>query len=607
MSTLDEIKWFCKEKNSVGALLFTGEWGCGKTYFINNYLPKCNEITSEYIIVKVSLFGATSTQSVEKKVKLQTLACRASKKSNIGKESKKFSKLMIIPKIGKALSRVAQAFHPAGKAADSVFAIDWLDFINIPEKIDGKQLLLIFDDLERTTINTKDLIGCLNEYIEIFGIKTIIIANEEKIIKKNVDKEEVTTEENIAENLSYSTFKEKIISRTVKYNPNYDRIVEEIVESFDANTSEYKSFLNNNISITKRVFRDSKTNNIRSLKCAIQDFERVFDCLIQFDINDDSKIRFFSTFLVLDIENKTTPIEKTKYDYLLVDSSFGKKYVDFRSNYVIEACRKWIASGEWNQANVISEIDIFTAKLKSLAPEDIFLRSNLIELEDAVFTTGSPIVLEKAYNSMLSMDEYLGLLRKFIEGRVFDIRFPIEIDFGRLRNGLNERISRIKKGDVDEPRVGTFLLEEQVEQLTEREKQIYKIIEDFREYEQYYKNRLFFLNAYQNFDEIAIVDSHKKYYKSFDIEMAMTIIDYYKKLNNGTKRYFCSEFLKSWRSVRHKSQDDLRESIKGIQTLIKCVEESSSNGNIAGALDRTFVKNLKDISDEYIQTLSTIK
>ena len=36
MSTLSELEYYCREENSFGALMFTGEWGCGKTYLIEH-------------------------------------------------------------------------------------------------------------------------------------------------------------------------------------------------------------------------------------------------------------------------------------------------------------------------------------------------------------------------------------------------------------------------------------------------------------------------------------------------------------------------------------------------------------------------------------------
>ena len=38
MGTLDELKYYCDEENTFGALLLTGQWGCGKTYLIEHQL-----------------------------------------------------------------------------------------------------------------------------------------------------------------------------------------------------------------------------------------------------------------------------------------------------------------------------------------------------------------------------------------------------------------------------------------------------------------------------------------------------------------------------------------------------------------------------------------
>lgn len=36
MSTLSELIHYCNEEDPIGALLLTGEWGCGKSYLIEN-------------------------------------------------------------------------------------------------------------------------------------------------------------------------------------------------------------------------------------------------------------------------------------------------------------------------------------------------------------------------------------------------------------------------------------------------------------------------------------------------------------------------------------------------------------------------------------------
>ena len=44
MDTLEELVRYCNEDHHLGALLLTGEWGCGKTYLIDNNLTEAKAI-----------------------------------------------------------------------------------------------------------------------------------------------------------------------------------------------------------------------------------------------------------------------------------------------------------------------------------------------------------------------------------------------------------------------------------------------------------------------------------------------------------------------------------------------------------------------------------
>ena len=75
MDTLEELKYYCDEQQPVGALMLTGEWGCGKTYLLNNSLS--NELKDKCVFLRVSLFGMASIEEVKKEVKqcwLRTVA-----------------------------------------------------------------------------------------------------------------------------------------------------------------------------------------------------------------------------------------------------------------------------------------------------------------------------------------------------------------------------------------------------------------------------------------------------------------------------------------------------------------------------------------------------
>lgn len=64
MNTVEELKYYCAERQPVGALMLTGEWGCGKTYLLNNSLA--DELKDSYVFLRVSLFGMESIEEVKK-------------------------------------------------------------------------------------------------------------------------------------------------------------------------------------------------------------------------------------------------------------------------------------------------------------------------------------------------------------------------------------------------------------------------------------------------------------------------------------------------------------------------------------------------------------
>lgn len=79
MNTLEELKYYCNEKQPVGAIMLTGEWGCGKTYFIENELRK--ELEKTHVIIRISLFGLSSIESIKNEVQLNWLHSYIDEKS----------------------------------------------------------------------------------------------------------------------------------------------------------------------------------------------------------------------------------------------------------------------------------------------------------------------------------------------------------------------------------------------------------------------------------------------------------------------------------------------------------------------------------------------
>lgn len=68
MDIKDEIINFIERKEETGALLITGKWGSGKTFYIKNLVEEFNKEKKGYLSV-ISLFGINSVENLTKVVK----------------------------------------------------------------------------------------------------------------------------------------------------------------------------------------------------------------------------------------------------------------------------------------------------------------------------------------------------------------------------------------------------------------------------------------------------------------------------------------------------------------------------------------------------------
>jgi len=159
--------YLTRETNN--ALLITGQWGVGKTYFFNNILSKEIEKVStkenesvKYKPIRVSLSGVTSIDDIERRI-VAELYPSLNKGTKIGKGILKF--VLSVPKIKEYIPEI-----PNSDVIDS----------------ETDNLIICFDDLERRskTFPIDSLIGYINNLTENNNLKTIIIANTDKIKNK---------------------------------------------------------------------------------------------------------------------------------------------------------------------------------------------------------------------------------------------------------------------------------------------------------------------------------------------------------------------------------------------------------------------------------------
>ena len=221
MATIDELEYYCKEQEPVGALLLTGEWGCGKTYLIDHELKK--RLGKDFIIIRISLFGVDSIDNFTKKVRESYIKTFIESLGIDTEDTKVKFASKLFGKIKNAADKL-----PIPDNAKNILSINVVDLIPIVNMIGKKKVVLIFDDLERSQLDEISALGCINEYCENRDFNTIVVANEEKINKET----------------RYDEMKEKLIERTIRYTPNYDEIIKGILKEFHTPDEEYKQFLN---------------------------------------------------------------------------------------------------------------------------------------------------------------------------------------------------------------------------------------------------------------------------------------------------------------------------------------------------------------------------
>ena len=162
------------------AVLLNGKWGCGKSFFINEW-KKTYDSNKNYEIMYTSAFGLKSISDLE----LQMMI-RSDKRKN------KTVKSFFTNAVNLASNVISYKFGIGASDAATIFVDYWMD------NSSKKQKILIIDDIERTMMPICEIFGFVSKYIESTNVRIILIGNEEEI-----------------KDCNYTTMKEKVVGETV--------------------------------------------------------------------------------------------------------------------------------------------------------------------------------------------------------------------------------------------------------------------------------------------------------------------------------------------------------------------------------------------------------
>ena len=226
------------------AVLLTGKWGIGKTFFITRYMEKISpkqEDESEKIpeIIKISLNGVQTKDEID---------------DMIIKEFHPFMNKKSARLTGKIFSSLLKS---QGIDLDHLKTDDLFNIYR-PESI------YIFDDLERCGMPIEASLGYINSFVENNNCKVIIIGNEEEIAPYADNQKKA----------SYKSIKEKVIGKTLRMMPETENALNYFLDQLQK--GEGRKFLKSQRDLIIQMYQTSKLDNLRILQQSLNDFERLY-------------------------------------------------------------------------------------------------------------------------------------------------------------------------------------------------------------------------------------------------------------------------------------------------------------------------------------------
>lgn len=245
------------------AVLLSGGWGSGKTFYLQNVVKRIAESQNKKVIY-LSLFGVENKDDFER---LLLTRC-------IMHEGKK----------GKLFAMGLRYFQDKSKVSAR-------DILGVWESL-TENTLLVVDDLERVgSIDViASILATLSNLVHENKLKVIVVANEDEILK-------------LESSGKYTSWKEKLIRYTYKYSIDTKEIVEIVTGQLDKLCTKVVA-RDEAAQLIKRVVENSSCFNLRAYLKSVAQFAAFVDVLRNEDVfRDDVKKDLLQTILAINIEH----------------------------------------------------------------------------------------------------------------------------------------------------------------------------------------------------------------------------------------------------------------------------------------------------------------
>lgn len=347
----DYLTYYIGVNDPQYAVMLKGAWGSGKTWFIKKYIADHPPAQKHLYL---SLYGVSNTREIDDEIAMLLHPVW----------NHKFTK--VAAKVAKALLRVGLKLDLDGDGKSDVSLNSSIPDIDINQLLkNAEQLILVFDDLERCEMPLAQVMGYINHFVEHGGCRVILLANEDEIIAKEEKMQaSASTGASIPsrEEVHYLRIREKLVGKTFEVWPHIQGALDAFLNELRDEAA--KKILVDNMSFVIELYGASGYQNLRHLRQAILDFERIVRAT-DADKRDPEMLKsILGTFLISTFELRSGNLQPEDIAILhdawlaFAQDKHREKYNALREKYPMLARLDSVFSGElWKSIFTTGLID----------------------------------------------------------------------------------------------------------------------------------------------------------------------------------------------------------------------------------------------------------
>ncbi len=358
--------------------------------------------------------------------------------------------------------------------------------------------------------------------------------------------------------------------------------------------------------LKKEKILTNRPHNIRSLKYALHDFERIYQILHTKCFNNIDG--WLSSFICYSLCCKAN-----LFDFNKKDSPYGGIFEqsieqtlfpeEYDSNYITNGMKEFVQNGKWNLKTISKELDTIMENDKKSELE--LIKNYYLDLKEADLNKYFSELLAGAYGGGLSLYDYVSFISTCKDLRINNL-LPNEINWENVNNGIRLHCENLIKVGEEQPNLVNRI--DINDGYSEFEKSAYKIISDFLSERilEFEKNKQEYIRLIEKNPIDAIRKVKNCFFVKFDMDMAIATAKGFIQNPNKRKRYIAEKFENAWEVNILNEKFEYQSSMESFNSLKEKIQAYSNqcekeNLKISKINTDNFIKILKSL----IKTIQT--